>query len=245
MRYSDAHIHCGIYESWEPFENSPVCSAAHWVEDWEKLCQIKKKHDSYVYTSFGIHPQNPDTSLIAYLENILQTQHLDAIGETGFDLFTEDYKNSVRAQEEVWHAQLELAYQYNKPVIVHCRKALEKIFSSVPLLKKLKAVVFHSFANSPQEAISLRNKGINAYFSFGKPILSNHKNALRSAASLPLEWILLETDGPYQTLKGEDKTNPSDIKKVYEMLAALRSIPIEDLEMVNANFMTVFADARG
>lgn len=240
MIYSDAHIHCSMYDLWSPVGNSPVCSAAHSEEEWEKLCLLKNQYPSIIYTSFGVHPQNPDQSLLPFLENILKTQHLDAVGEAGFDFFTKEYKENKKEQEEAWFNQLELASRYNKPLIIHCRKALDKIFASFSQLKKLRAVVFHSYAYSPEEAASIRKKGINAYFSFGKPLLNNHKNALRCAAELPLEWILLETDGPFQTLRNEIATQPSDIVRVYEFVSALRSVHLEALYQVNKNFMNVF-----
>lgn len=243
MIYSDAHIHCSVYDSWQPFENSPVCSAAHSEKEWEKLCLLKKQYPGLIYTSFGVHPQNPDHSLVFTLEKILKTQHPDAVGEAGFDLFTAEYKENIKKQEDVWYAQLELAQQYNKPLIIHCRKALDKIFASSAQLRTLKAVVFHSYSYSPEEAASLRKKGINAYFSFGKPLLNNHKNALRCASLLPLEWILLETDGPYQTLKDELMTIPADIFSVYTQLSSLRSIRVEALNQVNINFMNVYSSS--
>ena len=145
-----------------------------------------------------------------------------AIGECGFDLFTDEYKSTFAEQNELWNAQLELAIKYDKPIIVHCRKGMCHIFESIEKLKKIKAVIFHSFSGSVTEAISLRKKGVNAFFSFGKPILNGNKNAMDCVKNLPLEWLLLETDSPYQTLKGEVFTPPSDILKVYEQVFNLR-----------------------
>ncbi len=197
--------------------------------------------------SLGIHPQNPDINMTSLLENVLKYEKYDikpdikydklltkydilqdkydkisAIGECGFDLFTPEFKSTLDKQKEVWNAQLELAIKYDKPIIVHCRKGMCHIFESIEKLKKIKAVIFHSFSGSVTEAISLRKKGVNAFFSFGKPILNGNKNAIQCVKSLPLENILLETDSPYQTLKGEEVTNPSDVLKVYEQFVKLR-----------------------
>ena len=145
-----------------------------------------------------------------------------AIGECGFDLFTDEYKSTFAEQKEIWNAQLELAIKYDKPIIVHCRKGMCHIFESIEQLKKLRAVIFHSFSGSVTEAVSLRKKGVNAFFSFGKPILNGNKNAMDCVKNLPLEWLLLETDSPYQTLKGEVFTSPTDILKVYTQFVKLR-----------------------
>ena len=154
---------------------------------------------------------------------------ISAIGECGFDLFTPEFKSTLDKQKEVWNYQLELAIKYDKPIIVHCRKGMCHIFESVEKLKKIKAVVFHSFSGSMVEAQSILKKGINGFFSFGKPILNGNKNAIQCVKSLPLENILLETDSPYQTLKGEVVTNPSDVLKVYKEVFNLRQ---EDTEVI-------------
>ena len=159
-----------------------------------------------------------DTSEIKYdnsIENMTKYDKISAIGERGFDLFTPEFKSTLDKQKEVWNAQLELAIKYDKPIIVHCRKGMCHIFESVEKLKKIKAVVFHSFSGSMVEAQSILKKGINGFFSFGKPILNGNKNAIQCVKSLPIENILLETDSPYQTLKGESFTSPIDILKVY------------------------------
>ena len=159
------------------------------------------------------------TSLLKYDINY---DKISAIGECGFDLFTPKFKSTLDKQKEVWNYQLELAIKYDKPIIVHCRKGMCHIFESVEKLKKIKAVIFHSFSGSMVEAQSILKKGISGFFSFGKPILNGNKNAIQCVKSLPLENILLETDSPYQTLKGEEVTNPSDILKVYKEVFNLR-----------------------
>ena len=166
-----------------------------------------------------------DTSEIKYdnsIENMTKYDKVFAIGECGFDLFTDEYKSSFVEQKEIWNTQLELAIKYDKPIIVHCRKGMCHIFESIEKLKKITSVIFHSFPGSVTEANSLRKKGVNAFFSFGKPILNGNKNAMDCVKNLPLEWLLLETDSPYQTLKGEVFTSPTDILKVYEQVFNLR-----------------------
>jgi TatD DNase family protein len=229
-----------MYDYWKPVQNSHVCSAAHSIAEWNTLCLLKEQYKDLLSVSFGIHPQNPDPSLLPFLKKLLEQNSINAIGEAGFDLYTDGFKEQLSVQKLVWYEQLELALSYSKPLVVHSRKALDLIFASAPLLKKIPSVVFHSYSNSPEEAVSLRKKGINAFFSFGKPLLNNHKNALRCAAHLPLEWILLETDGPYQTLRGECITPPEDIIKVYSFFSSIRNSSEDSLCQVEKNFFSVF-----
>lgn len=206
-----------------------------------------------VFATYGIHPQSPsirDKSFIeeelAFLENLLAAKKIIAIGECGFDFFTPEFKSTAAEQEIVFNEQLFLAQKYNLPLVLHLRKAIEKIFTYSRELKKLPAVIFHSFPGTLREAQSLTNHGINAFFSFGKPILNGKKSAIECVQNLPLENLLLETDAPYQTLKGEKETFPSDIKKVYQKASELRGLSLQELsEAIYVNFQHVTCAFKG
>ena len=118
------------------------------------------------------------SSMISLLESLCLSKKIIAIGECGFDFFTPDYKASAREQEIVFNEELSLAKKYNLPLVLHLRKSIEKIFTYSKELKKLPAVVFHSFPGTLREAQSLKNHGVNAYFSFGKPLLNGKKSAI-------------------------------------------------------------------
>ncbi len=221
MVYCDAHLHAAEILSFSKMQNHFFCSCAHTMSDFTKM---EKLYAELPFVrSFGVHPQNPDASLIIFLENLLHKNRIDAIGEAGFDMFCAEFEAKITEQEEVWKIQLELATQFEKPLIVHCRHSLDRIFRDANQLKKVPTVIFHSWPGSPTEAFSLLTRGINAYFSLGKPLLNNNKRALSCARELPIERLLLETDAPYQTLKGESFTPASDIQKVYARAIELRN----------------------
>lgn len=182
------------------------------------------------------------SSQLSFLEALCKEKKIIAIGECGFDFFTPDYKASAREQEIVFNEELSLAKKYNLPLVLHLRKSIEKIFTYSRELKKIPAVIFHSFPGTLREAESLKNHGVNAYFSFGKPILNGKKSALDCVTNLPLEDILLETDAPYQTLKGESETFPQDIKRVYEKACQLRNMSLEEFsEALYRNFLAAYS----
>ncbi|WP_428771098.1 TatD family hydrolase [Treponema sp. HNW] len=251
MVFADAHIHITDLTSWQPLtrtdakgqtHDSPVCSCAHCEKDWKILTDTARLFPGTVIRSAGIHPQDPDKKHMQFVSDALENNRADAIGEAGFDLFTAAYSARLEDQEEVWAFQLDAAAHYNKPLIIHCRKALHLIFRDAKKLSKLRSVVFHSFPGSPLEALSLIKRGIRARFSFGKPLLNGNKRALLCASSLPIELLLAETDAPWQTLKGETQTAASDIEKVYKKIAELRGIPLEALcSALYKNFRDSFA----
>ncbi len=205
-----------------------------------KDCRVEPDNDNCsacgnLLQSFGLHPQAPFdgerdfAERLDFLESLLRERRVQAVGECGLDFFTPEFSANRAAQEKAFAAQLELAARHSVPVIVHARKATQEIFASAAALKKVPAVVFHSFAGTLIDARSLLEKGVNAYFSFGKPLMNGAKKAILCARSLPLERLLFETDAPYQTLKGERFTSPAEIADVYQTAFELRTagIPCE------------------
>ena len=188
-----------------------------------------KSNAPLLLQSFGLHPQAPflderDFKVrLDFLEGLLSEKRIAAIGECGYDLFTKEFSDNITAQEKAFFAQIELASRFGFPIIVHARKAMEKIFFSAAKLKKIPAVIFHSFSGTESDALSILGKGINAYFSFGKPLLNGAKKAVRCVKTLPLDRLLFETDAPYQTLKGELATSPAEIAEVYQAAFELRA----------------------
>jgi TatD DNase family protein len=99
---------------------------------------------------------------------------------------------------------------------------MHKIFAWTKELKALPSVVFHSYSGTFADGEALLRRGINAYFSFGTPVVLNHKTAMDSCARLPLERLLSETDAPYQPLKGKPFSSWADLPAIIAGAAALR-----------------------
>jgi len=228
-----------------------ACCCAHSPQEFyvqQELIAAARRagHPCRYVPAFGMHPQAADELLPVreytdFLETLLREHRIMAVGETGIDLYTEEFRSRLVFQQQVWYIQLELAGTAGVPVVIHCRKALDYMFRDTGLLKKIPAVVFHSFIGSPQEALSLLRRGINAYFSFGKPLLNNNKRARLCTQTLPADRLLLETDAPYQTLKGELRTDPREIRRVYDEACRLRRMELPALQSTVAeNFRAAF-----
>lgn len=210
-----------------PKQNHFFCTCAHSAKEFARQEQFLNADvvcRENVARSFGIHPQNPVLENTDFLEGLLRERKVGVVGETGFDFFSDSFKENAAAQEEAWNIQLQLAQEYDAAVVVHARRAMHKIFEYAPKLKKVRSVVFHSFAGSAAEARSILRRGVNAYFSFGKPILNEAKRAVSCVKSVPLENLLFETDAPFQTLRWEVATPPSDIARVYQCAFERRNL---------------------
>ncbi|MBO4387387.1 MAG: TatD family hydrolase [Treponema sp.] len=252
MTYCDSHFHLvqsASYESLDSFAGAfdqqgfRGCTCSHSEEEFlrQEALLLEFGGRLGLKGAFGLHPQNPDLSLAPFLENLLREKRIDAVGESGFDFFTPEFRSDRFRQDEAWHISLELSASYGLPVVIHDRKALDLIFRDAALLKKVPAALFHSFAFGPREALAILNHGINAYFSFGKALLNGNKKSIACVAELPLERLLFETDAPYQTLKGEDFTPLGDIRLVYQKASELRACPLEEVcSLAERNFSLVF-----
>ena len=184
--------------------------------------KLNENENTQVMCAFGMHPQLPLVENASFMETLLKERRIGAIGEAGFDLFTKEFKADIARQEEAWRISCELAALYGVPLVVHCRKALDKMFRDSKALSKIPAVVFHSFTGSVQDASSLLKRGVNAYFSFGNPLIFGDKSAICCVQKLDAGRLLMETDAPYQTMRGETETKMSAIARVYERAFSLR-----------------------
>lgn len=247
--YYDAHFHLSVCLDVNSFDienemSYKGCSCAHSISEWKNQNQFINNFKLDMRKSFGIHPQNPDISNVIFLESLIQKKEINAIGETGFDFFKDEFKKQKDIQEEVWNIQLELAIENNLPIIVHCRKGNEKLFEYSKKLKKIPSVLFHSFMGSSVEAKSLLKKDINCFFSFGKQIFNNNKKVLECVNELPLSTLLCETDAPFQYLKNESQTYCSEIKKVYDAFYNLKKEQFSYSEFmlnIENNYISLFS----
>lgn len=194
---------------------SSSCSKKEFILQEEFIKNLNNIENVKIFQSFGIHPQNPFNSEIEFLENLLKNKKIIAVGECGLDFFPNFIDNS-EIQKQIFYSQLELAEFYKIPVIIHARKCLEEIYRIHKILKNLPVVIFHSFFWSDFEAFNLLRKIPNSIFSFGKQVLNQNKKTISCIKNLPLQNLILETDSPFQTLKGEDFTSEKDIYKIYK-----------------------------
>ena len=183
-----------------------------------------------------------------YLEILAAEGRLDAVGECGFDLYDERYRAAEKIQDEMFRCHLDTALHYSLPVIIHTRRAMHKIFPYAKELKKLPAVVFHSWPGSKGEGEALLKRGVNVFFSFGSSVCKNRREAVASSALLPVENLLLETDAPYQPLRGSSFSSWRDLGIICSSIAALRkdagsagSDPVELEELTSSSFFGVFS----
>ena len=179
-------------------------------------------------------------NILSIMESLATEGRLAAVGEAGFDLFNAEFKETEKAQEGVFAAQLEIALRHDLPLVIHARRAMHKIFAHAAGLKKCKALVFHSWPGTTGEGEALLRRGLNAYFSFGTALLLNHRQAMRCCALLPSDRLLAETDAPYQGLRGKAFSRYADLADIIRAMETLRGQASME-GVVEGNFRAVFS----
>ncbi len=173
----------------------------------------------------GIHPWHAQFGNITEVEQLASS--VDAIGEIGLD-FACDVPKEV--QIAVFNAQLALAEQYEKAVVLHCVKAFEEVMKMVAKFR-LKAVIFHGFIGSKEQAQRAITQGY--YLSFGERTFRSPKS-IEALRSTTLSSLFVESD---------ESTTPID--DIYAQIAELRGVSITELATATEeNFKRIFQTTK-
>lgn len=198
----------------------------------------------------GIHPNDTadfDTQTLQAVADFSHEAHVIAIGEIGLDYHWD--KSPKAKQFEAFEAQLDLARQRNLPVIIHNREAsedvmpiLERWVQTLPPDLQARPGVLHSFSAPPD--IAERALAAGFYLGFTGPVTFKKAQDLRDiAATVPLDRILVETDGPFLTphpYRGK-RNEPAYIPYIVEALADAHAISKDDMaQATTANAIRLF-----
>lgn len=204
---------------------------------WRRSLELAARYDG-VHAIIGIHPHNADgDETIDELREAQLQERVVAVGEVGLDYYR-DYSPRAR-QRELFAAQLALATELDKPVVVHTRAADEDTLRT--LERHQGDVVLHCFSSSALLAPALER---GWYVSFAGNVTYKNASDLRVAASqVAAERILTETDAPYlapQAHRG--RTNePAYVVHTLSALAEARGEDPQALEaQIDRNAARVF-----
>ena len=174
-----------------------------------------------VFACLGIHPHEAATSEarnVDALRELLAHPKAVAVGETGLDYFR-DYA-PAEDQQRLFDAQLALARETGKPVVIHTRAADDD--TAARLVAHEGRVVLHCFSSPPLLEPALDH---GWYVSFAGNVTYNNAYDLRAAARrVPADRLLAETDSPYlapQPVRGK-RNEPAYVVHTVDALAAAR-----------------------
>ena len=207
-----------------------VMNAGCSLESSRDIVAMAEKY-SWLYASVGSHPDSASEVDEAVLEEYRKLCKLSgkvkAIGEIGLDYYYEDIPREI--QQKAFRMQMALAQELDLPVIVHERDAHNDGMTIVKEFSKVKGV-FHCYSGSAEMARQLVNMGWYIGFT-GVLTFKNARKAVETAASIPLDRIVLETDCPFmapEPFRGK-RNHPGYLYRMAEKLAEIRGISVEEV----------------
>ena len=199
------------------------------ASSWPKLREVCAQ-DAGLFAAYGLHPMYLSEHRPAHLEDLrtwIEREKPVAVGECGLDFFVEGL--DAETQQQYFDGQLRLAREFDLPVIVHARRAVDAVIASIRRIGGLRGVV-HSFTGSPEQARHLWQLGF--LIGLGGPVTYERANRLRALArTMPLDYLLLETDAPDQPdagIRGQ-RNEPARLPVVRDVIADLRGITADEV----------------
>jgi len=195
-----------------------------------------------VYAAIGRHPNAAkgfDDADLAELRALAAHARCAAIGETGLDFYRE---GAPRAdQERAFAAQIALARETGKPLVIHSRAADAQTLAQLGAEAEGLSVVMHCFSMAARLRECLE-RGYEISFA-GNVTYPSAAELARAAREVPEERLLIETDAPYLTPQAvrRERNQPAYVAHTLAFLAAARGTALAQLDAeVERNAARVF-----
>lgn len=210
------------------------------IESCATTLAIAERNEG-VFASLGIHPHQAggaEADRIGELRTLLEHVRVVAVGETGLDFFR-DYAPR-EAQRRLFETQLDLAAEFDLPVVVHNRSADEETLGALENFAG--TVVLHCFSSVRLLPAALER---GYYVSFaGNVSFPNARDLRLAATQVPSDRLLVETDSPYlapQPVRGRPN-EPANVVHTVAALAEARAESADELAArVDANASAAFS----
>ncbi|MEE4689363.1 TatD family hydrolase [Pseudomonas alliivorans] len=202
--------------------------------NWQRLWDLALENPA-LYAAFGLHPVYIDEHRPEHLTELGDwlTRHkghpqLCAVGEIGLDYYVEGLDKA--RQQQVFEAQLQLAAEFDLPVLLHVRRSHADVIATLKRHTLKRSGVIHAFAGSREEA----REYIKLGFKLGLGGAATWPQALRMhrvIAELPLDSVVLETDSPDMApaMFPNQRNSPEHLPNICTALAALMNVSPEHL----------------
>ncbi|OUS01357.1 hydrolase TatD [Flavobacteriales bacterium 33_180_T64] len=209
----------------------------------DAMLRLEADFPEHIFLMMGLHPTSVKENYkkeLLHVEEMLSKHHFYAIGEIGIDLYWDT--STLEIQKEAFKYQIQLAKQYDLPIVIHCRDAFDEIFEILEMVKDDKLFgIFHCFTGTIEQA----HQAISYNMKLGIGGVATFKNGKidQFLKAIDLKHIVLETDSPYLAPKPyRGKRNESAyIIKVLEKLAEIYSVSEEKIaEITTENSKEIF-----
>lgn len=185
--------------------------------------KLTQDYSGYLYCTAGIHPYNAkdnfDLTDQTKFKDIASQSQVVAIGECGLD-YT---KPLLEVQRSIFHHQLKVAQELNKPVLLHERDAFSD-FISIVRQYPVSGIV-HCFTGNRQQMETYLKSGY--YIGITGWVTDPRRSAYVKSVikHLPLDRLLLESDAPFMKpfnmTSSSQRNEPAFLKYVVSELSSI------------------------
>lgn len=196
--------------------------------------QLELESSGYCKAMMGLHPCSVKENFQQELEVVhhwLSQRRYCAVGEIGTDLYWD--KTTFDWQAEAFITQVKWAFDFSLPIVIHCRESIKETIGLLQANSQwITGGIFHCFSGGILEAQTVIRMGF--HLGIGGP-LTYKKSALQAVVeSVPLEYLVLETDAPYlPPVPHRGSRNESAyIPIVAQAIAEIKGCTIEEVATV-------------
>lgn len=203
------------------------------INDAKAAIELRRKHKGFVYLTLGIHPEDVVAMRGEQIERHMKfieenRRDIVGIGEVGLDYHWIKEPGDIERCKEWLKKFLELARDMRLPVVLHSRKAEEDVFEVVSRTD-LKYVVFHHFSGN----ITLANQIVDRGYYISMPTITpTNRNLLKIAERFPLEYLVTETDAPFNSPIPNSPNVPNNVRVTIEKIAEKRGMDFEKVDAI-------------
>lgn len=209
----------------------------------EPMLLLEQQFPQHCFPMMGLHPcyvkENWQEEL-SVVEEWWTKRSFCAIGEIGIDLYWD--KTFLVEQQEVFARQIQLANRVNRPIVIHSRESFQEILAVLDEFPKAAPQgIFHCFSGTVEQAHEVIRRGF--YLGIGGVVTFKKSGLDEVVKSIPLEHLVLETDGPYlaPTPHRGKRNIPSYLRLVAEKVAELKNCSVAAVaDITTKNSVDIF-----
>ena len=184
-----------------------------------------------VFAAVGRHPNSAEGFTdddAAELAELARDPRCRAVGETGLDFFRD--RASKADQERAFAAQIAIARNVGKPLVIHTRAAEDDTVATLARDAAGATVVLHCFSMPDRLDECLAHGWFISYA--GNVTYPKSQELADSATKVPLDRLLVETDAPYLTPQAvrKERNQPANVVHTARFIAERRGLAYEELE---------------
>lgn len=203
------------------------------IESSKQAVEISQNYD-FIYATAGISPNDInelDINSIDSIRRIAQNDKIVAIGEIGLDYYWN--KDNKEKQKEFFIKQIELADEFNLPIVIHCRDAVMDVLDILKnKINPKKRGIFHCCMLNKElikEAVKL-----GFYISFSGNVTFKSAKPDDAVNEVPMNRILIETDSPYLSPEPfrKSRNDSRNVKFVAKKIAEIKGVSTDEIAQI-------------